>query len=243
MPPRRLIDGIGSGDYRKIGNEFFRHFTQIGGLKPHHRVLDVGCGCGRMAVPMIPFLNDQGEYYGFDIVPDAIRWSQKHIARQYPRFHFALADVYNKAYNRRPKVKSTEYRFAFPDDFFDFTLATSVFSHLLAADTEHYLSEIARTLKPGGRCMMTFFLLNPETKRLMAEGKSSAQFKYPLVNCTSSSLEVPEISVAYEETFVRERLIGSGLQIVEPVHFGCWCQRGKYLSFQDIILAVKPASR
>src|SRR5471032_1693123 len=79
VPPRKLIDGVGGGDFTAVGQEFFRHFTDIGGLKPEHRVLDVGCGCGRMAVPLIPFLTGTGEYHGFDIVPAAIKWSQKHI--------------------------------------------------------------------------------------------------------------------------------------------------------------------
>lgn len=93
VPPRRLIDGIGGGDFQKIGREFFAYFTRIGQLQPHHRVLDVGCGCGRMAVPMIPFLSGNADYHGFDIVPDAIKWSRNHITKRHARFHFELADV------------------------------------------------------------------------------------------------------------------------------------------------------
>ncbi|MGA2177714.1 MAG: class I SAM-dependent methyltransferase [Verrucomicrobiota bacterium] len=239
VPPRNLIDGIGGGSFQGVGREFFRHFTQIGALKPHHRVLDVGCGCGRMAVPMIPFLSDKGEYYGFDIVPAAIKWSQKHIAAQHPRFHFELADIYNKAYNRSGKLKSDEYRFPYQDGFFDFAILTSVFTHMLAGDMEHYLSEIARTLKAGGRCMISFFLLNSDALALIGKGKSAINLKHPLPHCAVSNQKVPEAAVAYEEAFIRERFAKYKLEIIEPIHYGSWPGRDRFLSYQDIILAVK----
>ncbi|MGA2177052.1 MAG: class I SAM-dependent methyltransferase [Verrucomicrobiota bacterium] len=239
VPPRRLIDGVGGGDFTAVGREFFRYFTDIGGMKPDHRVLDVGCGCGRMAVPLIPFLSGVGEYHGFDIVPDAIKWSQRHIARKYPRFRFELADIYNKLYNNEGKIKSSEYRFAYADNFFDFTFLTSVFTHMLAGDMEHYLSEIARTLKPGGKCMINYFLLNPESKALMEQGASSIQFKHALPDCVTSDKKTPEAAVAFEESFVRQCFAKYRLNLIEPIHFGGWPGRKQQLSYQDIILAVK----
>ena len=38
---------------------------------------------------------------------------------------------------------------------------------MLSADMENYLKQIARVLKPGGRCLITYFLLNPESAKLM----------------------------------------------------------------------------
>lgn len=239
-PPRKLIDGVGGGDFHAVGQEFFRHFTEIGGLQPQHRVLDVGCGCGRMAVPLIPFLKETGEYWGFDIVPAAIQWSQQHIAARHPQFHFELADVFNKSYNRKGRTKSSEYRFRHSDNFFEFTFLTSVFTHMLADDMEHYLSEIARTLKPGGRCMISFFLLTEESRRLMESGKSNPVFRHPLSNCTVSNPDSPEAAVAYDEHFVRQLLEKHGLRLIEPVHYGSWAGREKHLSYQDVILATKP---
>ena len=137
-------------------------------------------------------LSGASEYHGFDIVPDAIKWSQRHITRNHPRFHFELADIYNKTYNPKGRIKSKEYRFAYADNSFDFTFLTSVFTHMFADDMEHYLSEIARTLKPDGRCMITFFLLNPESKDLMEQGASKIQFKHALPDCVTCDKEAPE---------------------------------------------------
>jgi SAM-dependent methyltransferase len=239
VPPRRLIDGVGGGDYQAIGKEFFGHFTNIGGLKPTDRVLDVGCGCGRMAAPLLPYLTGSAEYYGFDIVPEAIQWSQQHISAKYPRFHFELADIFNGTYNKSGKIKSLEYRFPYADGFFDFTFLTSVFTHMLSADMEHYLAEIARTLKSGARCMINYFLLNPEAKALQETGAGRVHFKHSLDNCRVQSRKRPESAVAFEESFVRLLFAKYRLKIIDPIHYGSWPGRQNFLSYQDIIAAVR----
>src|SRR5439155_20602881 len=114
------------------------------GLKPPDCVLDVGCGCGRMAVPLVSFLSDQGQYWGFDIMRPGIEWCQKNIAARDPRFHFQLADVYNPAYHRKGKHPAHLYKFPYQDGFFDFVFLTSIFTHLAPPETDNYLAEIAR---------------------------------------------------------------------------------------------------
>ena len=54
-PPAELTF-CGDGDYRAIGAEFLGHFVRLADLRPHERVLDIGCGIGRMAVPLTQFL-------------------------------------------------------------------------------------------------------------------------------------------------------------------------------------------
>jgi len=51
IPPRHLIF-IGDGDYENTGKEFLHYFVKLAGLKPDDKVLDIGCGIGRMAVPL-----------------------------------------------------------------------------------------------------------------------------------------------------------------------------------------------
>ena len=51
-----------------MGRRFLEQFVALGGLKPDHHVLDVGCGIGRMALPLTTFLSAGGEYREFDPV-------------------------------------------------------------------------------------------------------------------------------------------------------------------------------
>lgn len=63
MLPRRTFVLVGHGDFKKTGEEFLGYFTNCG-LQPEHNVLDIGCGIGRMAIPLTRFL--KGRYEGFE---------------------------------------------------------------------------------------------------------------------------------------------------------------------------------
>jgi hypothetical protein len=83
-PPPRLLTG--GPHYREIGEEFKAHMIGLGGLRRSDRVLDIGCGEGRMAVPLLDYL--EGDYEGFDFVPIGIVWCRRHITRRNPKFRF-----------------------------------------------------------------------------------------------------------------------------------------------------------
>jgi len=239
MPPRRLIDGIVGGDFKNTGQEFLRYFVELGGLRATDRVLDVGCGCGRMAVPLMPFLADSGEYWGFDIVWRGVEWCQKNIAANDARFHFQLADVYNPAYHRKGKYPAHKYRFPYQDGFFDFVFLTSIFTHMSAAEMENYLAEISRVLKPEGRCLVSFFLLNPESRDFVRRGQSKIDFKHEFPNGATSNPRLPEKAIAFDEAFVRSCFEREHLKLIDPIRYGSWCGRTCFVSFQDLLVAAK----
>lgn len=238
IPPRRMIF-IGDGDFKEVGGQFLKYFIEIGGLRPTDKVLDVGCGIGRMAVPLTGYLSGEGCYEGMDIVKEGINWCQKKITPRYPNFQFHIADIYNKRYNPKGKYQSAEYKFPYQDESFDFIFLTSVFTHMLARDMENYLSEISRVLKKNGTCFITFFLLNEESSGLIDKNKSKFGFKYQDEDCRLEDKKVPESAVAYEEGFVRSLHKKYELSILEPIQYGSWCGRERFLSFQDIIIAKK----
>ncbi len=188
--------------FKRIGNEFFRYFVGLGGLKPDERVLEVGCGVGRMAVPLTSYLNS-GEYEGFDVMPGAIEWCQENISSKYPNFRFQVADVYNKEYNPGGTHRASEYAFPYEDDSFDFVILTSVFTHMLPDEVSNYLSEIERVMKAGGRTIITFFLLNQESLKLIESGMSTIDFRYDFGVYRTKEKSTPEAAIAYQEDFVR----------------------------------------
>jgi ubiquinone/menaquinone biosynthesis C-methylase UbiE/peptidoglycan hydrolase CwlO-like protein len=237
-PPRRMIS-IGEGDFKKIGEEFLRYFIELGSLKPNETVLDVGCGIGRMAAPLTKYMDKNGSYEGFDIVKKDIDWCKKKISRRYYNFHFQLAHIYNKHYNPEGKYKAAEYTFPYKNKSYDFVFLTSVFTHMLPQEMENYISEIARVLKKDGRCLITFFLLNEESLKLIETKKSTLDFKYVFEEYHTIDKDTSEAAVAYEEQFIR-RLCGKyGLKIKEPVYYGSWSGRKGFSSYQDIIIATR----
>src|SRR5882724_10091631 len=162
VPPDHLIEMVGGGGqegYRAIGQAFFDIFVKYGDLKPTDRTLDVGCGCGRLTMQLTSYLTT-GSYEGFDIVPVSIKWCQENITPQWPNFKFQHANLYNYSYNPQGQMHGKDYRFPYPDNSFDFTFLTSVFTHMLPDDMANYTHEITRTLKPGGTALNTFFIIN-----------------------------------------------------------------------------------
>ena len=201
----------------------------------------MGSGIGRMAVPLTEYLSSVGSYEGMDIVAEGINWCKKKITPRYPNFQFHLADIYNKRYNPEGKYQSSDYRFPYQDNSFDFIFLTSVFTHMLAMDMENYLSEISRVLKKDGTCFITFFLLNQESTSRIEKKQSKFDFKYQDENCRLEVKNLPESAIAYEERFVRNLYEKYGLEIHEPIEYGSWCGREEFLSFQDAIVARKTA--
>jgi 2-polyprenyl-3-methyl-5-hydroxy-6-metoxy-1,4-benzoquinol methylase len=102
-PPRTLQALVGGGDFEQIGANWLHRLITCGGLLPEDSVPDVGCGVGRLAIPLTSYLTS-GSYEGFDVVPTAIDWCQRHITSRFPRFSFHCADVYSRFYNPTSRI-------------------------------------------------------------------------------------------------------------------------------------------
>jgi len=239
-PPSTWASIGGPGWFVEIGQEFRCYLIVLAKLKPYNRVLDVGCGNGRMAIPLTNYLSKEGEYYGFDIIKKGIDWCQKRITTKFNNFHFQQSDVYNRYYNKKGLIQAKDYKFNFETQYFDVVFLTSVFTHMVTLDVENYLSEISRVLKTGGKCLITFYILNEESERLMRSGRSVHDLKHKIDdNCFTSRKEIEEACIGYKEDYIKELFLENGLKIIQPVQYGNWCERDDYLSSQDIVVAIK----
>jgi SAM-dependent methyltransferase len=234
-PPHRLAF-VGSGDFRTAGHAFRELFVNLGGLSPDEDVLDVGSGAGRAAVGLTGWLH--GRYEGIDVVPRGVEWCQQAVTPHYPNFRFQVADLYNRQYNPLGRFSASEYRFPFEDQSFDFVVLMSVFTHLLPAARNNYISEIARVLRPEGRCLGTFFLLDDEAGRRVHDGRDGVNFRFERDGYWTNNQRIPEAAVAFEEATVREEFMRNGLRIVDIQH-GTWSGREDGTGWQDILVAAR----
>ena len=240
VPPlNRMFDGpISYREFIKNGQEFFRYYVDLAHLQPDDAMLDVGSGMGRKTLPLVTYLNKDGSYVGMDIVKAGVDWCREQY-QKYPNFEFRQIDVHNVHYNPGGKYAASEYTFPFTDSRFDFVVLNSVFTHMMAPEVENYVSEIARVLKIGGRCLLSFFLINDESRKLIAEHRSVHDLKHEFGPARAISKDVPEMAVGFDENFVVELLRKHRLEIEPPIHYGSWCGRDVYLSFQDLLVARK----
>lgn len=242
IPPRRL-NFVGDSDFAATGAEFLGHFRELTGLRPSDRVLDIGCGIGRMARMLARELEPPGTYDGFDIVAAGIDWCREHYGRPGATavpFRFAHVDLHHPVYNPGGTGLAESFRFPYADDSFDLVIATSVFTHLLDPAAEHYLTEAARVLAPKGKILSTWFLLDPAAPP--GPGAGAAQWTFGThAGCHARVGDPSEVeaAVAYELTWLRDAISRAALTLREPIHAGSW--RGRPgLSFQDIVVADAP---
>lgn len=123
------------------------------GLTSDSRLLDWGCGAGRLAVGVRERFGRIADYHGVDIQPDLIAWADANLAG--PGFRFTLLDVSNERYNPDGTPERTIGADPRSVDVF---YAYSVFSHMNDDDTPAYLRLIAEALAPGGRAFATCFV-------------------------------------------------------------------------------------
>jgi SAM-dependent methyltransferase len=243
IPPRELLhDGSASTEeFVLFGDNFLRYvLIPRARLVPTAAVLDMGCGNGGVARALTTFLTPPGRYEGVDVNANTIEWLQDHYSR-HVGFGFAHADVWNKVYNPGGKLKAGEYRFPFANATFDLVLLKSVFTHMLPADLRSYMSEVARVLKPGGRSMITYFLLNEESRQLIDRGLDLHKVTHVYADdplCRISDPDRPEAVVAHDERRIRSYYAETGCTLLE-LSFGDWCGRASILGHQDLVIAAK----
>jgi SAM-dependent methyltransferase len=143
---RRVAGGILVGDAGRydamsaliLGGLFAGVAADVARLAPPGgRVLDVGCGPGRLAIPLARHGLD---VTGLDLDPAMIERARINAGR-------ALGD------DRRPTfVVGDAASLAFPDGSFDLVVSTMSMHHW--EDPIAGLREIARVLRPGGRALI-----------------------------------------------------------------------------------------
>jgi SAM-dependent methyltransferase len=236
LPPLHLRRYVGPlRSFESSGAEFMEYLRTLVRLRPDERVLDLGCGCGQMALHLKNYLNETGSYAGVDIHRPSIRWCEQKIARRHHNFHFSHIDVRNIAYNPNGAQPAEAYRFPFADRSFDLILLKSVFTHMRPPEVSNYVSEVARLLKTDGRCLATFFLLNDEQAALAKKGANDLAFNYGEGEWRYVHEHSPESAVAYDESFVMQLVEKYGLAVEKRI-YGRWSGREDGLSYQDMLI-------
>lgn len=240
FPPLHLRRYVGPlRTFESSGAEFSTYLRLLAELQPEERVLDIGCGCGLMALYLKDYLDASGSYAGLDIHQPSIRWCQKKISASHSNFHFAHIDVRSMAYNAKGKLQADTYKFPCDAHSFDVVLLKSVFTHMRPPEVKNYLGEVSRLLTAKGRCLATFFLLNEDQARLAPDGKNALAFNFGEGPWRYVYENSPESAAAYEESYVRELLKENDLVLKRPIFYGSWSGRKDGLSFQDILLLEK----
>jgi SAM-dependent methyltransferase len=147
------------------------------GCSLQSRVLDVGCGQGRLPIGILRVIGELN-YLGLDIDRGSIDWCRRRIESAHPTFRFALCNVHNERYNPKGDRLDENFQFDVPSESRDVIYLFSVFSHTTEQDMRIYLREFGRILALGGVVVFTTFVedgvedfaINPPDYRLACDG-------------------------------------------------------------------------
>lgn len=203
-------------DFERSGQDQVEFFKEVTCLEPDDAVLDIGCGVGRVALPLSKYLSNGGTYEGFDLEPDLVAWCQRHIQADRPNFRFTYADL-TTSYLPGRKYSAENFQFPYASGSFDLVYAGSVFTHMLPQAAENYLAETARVLKPDGRSSLTWLLYSRGLSAAKLHRSVEEMFPHDFEYYKIRMLERPEERVAYDLAWMRSAYERNGLTIIEPL--------------------------
>ena len=124
---------VGRGDFRNTGDRFIERYIDNGWISQDSVFLDIGCGLGRMARPLVNYIKGAGKYIGFDINKTSIDWCNKSY-KDLEEFSFGWLDIASKVYNPDGKSEASSLVFPLDDESVDFVHMSSVFTHMWPKD-------------------------------------------------------------------------------------------------------------
>ena len=119
-----------------------RRAVELAGVAPGERILDVGCGPGRLVIQAGAAVGPTGEARGIDPSPEMIARARENAARAESAARFEVAAIEALPY---------------PDGHFDAVLSTMMLHHLPDALKRQGFAEVLRVLRPGGRLVAIDF--------------------------------------------------------------------------------------
>ncbi len=222
--------------FLETGKKYKNILIEYCDLHPDHRILDIGSGEGRAAIPLTGYLSGDGEYWGVDTRKESIEWCQKRITSKYKNFYFQHWDIFNQQYNPQGSLRAEGFTFMFDDERFDIVFLMSVFTHMRPETVNHYLGEISRVLKVGGKCLFTIFLLTEEFKSFSSPGINYLDFKNENEDYSIADREENEFSTAFREGFILDLLEQYPLELVQRKRPGTWINRNPFLEAQELFV-------
>jgi len=187
------------------------------GLRPDSRVLEIGCGVGRLAYELADVLT-QGSYAGIDISSSAIAWLDEHYRPALDNFRFDLLDISNPRYRPNGTVSGTTVRLPYDDAQFDLACSFSVFMHIQLPEIERYLAELQRVLVAGGRAVVTLLTILPSDERPTNQGKPFISLGGGVY---TNKPRKPGFGMAYDISVFQDTVRRAGLLVDEHVE-GYW---------------------
>lgn len=247
-----MNDWVGGSDPEAVGDACYGILKRYIALNGNSRLLDFGCGIGRVLLSILKHEPAIGSIRGLDIMPQVIQFCDENITARFPRATFDLIQGSNDHYDDfikaagRASPKSREQMLATHASSFTGAYAFSVFTHLEIADFRSLLELLAALLAPGGELLITAFLLTPYSRRAIEKRECLFPFgetAYEQDGKVFIGNPADRLGfIAFDLSLVEQMVFEAGLVITQVEH-GSWTGAGFSASLQDVIVCRRPVTR
>lgn len=166
----QLEDSMGFRGQLDEHRRFQFAFLKEQGLRPTHKLLEIGCGPLTSGLPLVDYL-DSGNYIGVDVRSSVLDMAWKQIGK-------AKLSAKNPRLIRSSTFGADELR----EQTFDFIVSFSVLFHLDDEILDNYFKAVRQRLASGGKCLATInttlessrWLEFPFLKRTIADYRAMA---------------------------------------------------------------------
>jgi ubiquinone/menaquinone biosynthesis C-methylase UbiE len=242
IPVRLLaMTGGGTDTFDLISQSHIDQLQQYIGIRPGAKILEIGCGIGRDAIPLAELISPEGTYKGTDVIGESVAWCKANITAKFPNFEFFHHDIKDTLHNPEGTLEASGIHLPYGDGEVDLVILQSVFTHMFVDEIRHYLSEFRRILTPEGRVWASVFIVNDDVLAAIANNAKTLHalsFKHSYGRgCFINSEVEPRGAVALDLAAVFRLLDGSGLVMSRPILWGSWSGvRNNPESGQDILI-------
>lgn len=225
--------------YLTAGEALVQLLIQHAGLDSGSRILDIGCGTGRI-VKALSKIIDPAMYVGIDINKRYIE-TAKALNNAFNFIHY---DLCHDEYNPLGVIDPAVADYPADDRSFDIVCAFGVLNHNRSKWVMQSLRSIAKKLKPKGIFIATMLLLNQTSMSFLNSGKTKRPFilTNKSVDEWSQAADRPLLNIAIPEVAVRRTCIKSRLMIKEPIRYGHWIAHEHALTTHDVLIAQKQST-
>lgn len=232
-----VLTGGGEETWESISRGHMAAYERYSPIHPGQRVIELGCGVGRDAIPLAKKVGPEGSYVGVDINLPSVLWCRDNITPKLANATFEHLDIRSDLYNPMGTLTAPQTGLPMEDGRVDRIVLQSVFTHMFEDDIVHFLSEFRRVLAPDGLVFASFFILDDESLQFSADRVGALTFLHPLgEGCRIHDPHNREGAVGYTPEAVERMLQRSGLVLDQPVHHGSWSGRRGVPDGQDIVV-------
>jgi SAM-dependent methyltransferase len=243
--PVHLVMKTGSGthNFEQIADWHISQIQKYVGINAADNVVEIGCGIGRVAIPLTEILTC-GTYLGTEVIRPSVDWCSENITARHPNFTFIHHDIHDTLHNPNGTLHAKDIRLPSEDGTVNLILLLSVFTHMFRDEIIHYMREFRRMLKPTGRVYASCFLVNSAVLDAVRDEPRlgwKVQFRHAYgEGCYINSEEEPRGAVAFEDGMFMA-MINQGRLALDDVLWGNWSgARDNPRSGQDVTILRVP---